>query len=221
MLLKIEKILNEVLNTFKLCNIRSFPIDCFEIARLHNFNVIKYSDLSKKKANACASLSEDACIIDKTIYYNDVQPNSRIRFSIMHELGHCILHSSSETDANRFASNILAPRIAIHYAECKNHVDVAKRFDISYEAAEYAFDDYRRWHRMAVYKMSILDKEMYQYFYNQELRKFVWNIGECTYCKKPIYNKPYKSVCPLCSTRHYMDTCLGNYEVPNNLQWYN
>lgn len=48
----------------------------------------------------------------------------------------------TEAEANFFASNILAPRMAIHYARCKNEADVARIFEVSCEAAQYAFDDY-------------------------------------------------------------------------------
>lgn len=218
--MKLEKILAEVFITVQKCNIHSYPIDCFEILRQYGFDIVRYSDLSEKKMSACFDLSEDACVIGTTIYYNDLQPHARIRFSVMHELGHHVLSSPAETDANHFASYILAPRMAIHYAGCQNHVEVAKKFDISYEAADYAFNDYRRWHRTAVYRMSILDKQFYQHFYDPDQKKFIWNIGECIYCHRPIYNDSQRHVCSLCSTRHYI-AGLGYFEVPDNLQWYN
>ena len=61
----------------------------------------------------------------------------------------------NETDANYFASNILAPRIAIHYSECKNANDVSHIFSMSYSAAEIAFDDYRRWRRYVAYHKTV------------------------------------------------------------------
>lgn len=201
--MKIEQILSKVLDVMEKCDIHSFPIDCHDIIHQYGFQIVRYSDLAPKKQNACMLLSEDACTIESTIYYNDTQVGARIRFSIMHEFGHYILESDNEAEANKFASNILAPRMAIHYAGCKNHVDVAKKFGISYEAAELAFNDYRKWHRLAAYRMSMLDKELYQHFFDEKLKKFIWNIDECIYCHEPIYNAPRIHVCPLCNLRYF------------------
>jgi hypothetical protein len=63
--------------------------------------------------------------------------------------------------------------MAIHYAKCKNVIDVAKLFGLTNEAAQYAFDDYRRWHRWTVHhKMDNFDKSMYVHFYNKEFGCF-------------------------------------------------
>lgn len=190
-----EEIQRCVLDTLITCGIHSFPIDCFHIIQQYNFKIMKYSELSTKKYQACMELSEDSCLIGDTLYYNDDSISTRIRFSIMHELGHYLLNSQAEIDANKFASYILAPRMAIHYANCKNFKDVAKLFDLSSEAAEYAFDDYRRWHRIAVYKMSELDKAMYKHFYNQEAKKFVYKEERCYGCGSMKYNGA-KCSCP-------------------------
>lgn len=228
--MKHDQILNHVFNVLFECNVHSFPFECGNLFKHYGYKVFTYEELRRKNEelyDMCKKYSDDAFRDgnSKIIAYNAETNLSRIRFSLMHELGHVVMnHRGScirnEQDANFFASNILAPRMAIHYADCKNHIDVAKRFDISYEAAEYAFDDYRRWHRTAVYRMSMLDKEMYQHFYNQGLHKFVWNVGECIYCHRPIYNDSQRHVCSLCSTRHYI-AGLGYFEVPDNLQWYN
>lgn len=118
----------------------------------------------------------------------------------MHELGHIIMNhkgfnQKNEQDANYFASNILAPRMVIHYSGCKNANQVARHFDISYKAAEYAFDDYRRWRRVAVYRMSTIDKLFYDHFYNNEYKGFVFHQSDCFWCGKPIYNRPDAYLC--------------------------
>ena len=56
----------------------------------------------------------------RIIAYDENKSPFRIRFSIMHELGHIMLGHSrecayNEQQANFFASNILAPRMAIHF----------------------------------------------------------------------------------------------------------
>ena len=193
-------------------NVKTFPIDCFYIASKMGYKVKKYNELSEKKRNACIQLSEDACLIKKTIYYNDDMPSGRIRFSIMHEIGHIVLDTENETDANYFASHILAPRMAIHYAHCKNEVDVSKIFLLTAEAARYAFDDYRRWHRMAVYKMSETDREMYNHFYNTDAKMFVYSVHDCSFCNNIIYNS-IDHECPTCKLKfryRYRNTYIND-----------
>lgn len=117
-------------------------------------------------------------------------------FTLMHELGHKILgHTNyldkhSESEANIFASNILAPRMAIHYS-CKNYRDVMNVFGLSEEASIIAFNDYKRWRRYIVAhnnKMSKLDKDLYKHFYNQRAKKFVYKHSECAICGRKMYN---------------------------------
>ena len=117
----------------------------------------------------------------------------------------------NETDANYFASNILAPRIAIHYSECKNANDVSHIFSMSYSAAEIAFDDYRRWRRYVAYhKMSVLDKAMYRHFFNSNANRFVWHLEQCWDCGREIYNQPGKEFCSICSARSGLNPDLDS-----------
>lgn len=176
-------IYKRILDVFQRCDVYQFPIDCFDILQTYEYSVKKYSELTPKKLQACMELSEDASIIERTVFYNDAKPYSRIRFSLMHELGHIILHTDNELLANHFSSNILAPRIAIHYSECKNAVDVMKYFELSEEASNYAFNDYRKWLREVKIKgMGEADKHIYNHFFEKEINKFVWKKIKCDYC---------------------------------------
>lgn len=74
---------------------------------------------------------------EKIIYFNDKNRTvQRIRFTIAHELGHCLLEhdlsktkyrnseigfaddSIEETQANVFARDILMPAVVLHYTNC-------------------------------------------------------------------------------------------------------
>ena len=101
----------------------------------------------------------------------------------------------NEAEANYFASNFLAPRMAIHYSRCKNARDVAKIFYLSEEASEIDFDDYRRWHRVAVYRMSAIDWEFSRHFYNEDAGKFVYINETCPCCgRRSIIQPPAQYV---------------------------
>lgn len=190
------------LQVFQECAVFSFPINCFHIAQQYKFKLIKYSSLPEAKRLACLILSEDACLIGNSLFYNDQMSDHRIRFSIAHELGHYILGSVDETDANQFASYLLAPRMAILYAKCMNRSDVSRVFNISEEAADYAFQDYHRWRKREVYRMSSLDRNMYAHFYNKEAKKFVYSITYCHDCNEILYNLPGVQQCDWCGKRY-------------------
>jgi Zn-dependent peptidase ImmA (M78 family) len=209
------------LKVFTDCDLHSFPINCFEILNRYELVTLAYSQLNEELRKYCKSYSEDAFNYKNKICYNDSMPIGRIRFSLMHELGHSLLkhgESSSprdEQEANYFASHILAPRMAIHYANCKNYHDVSKLFGITGEAAQYAFNDYRRWHRDIVYhKMNSFDKSLYSHFYQEDIQRFVYSIKNCVYCGEVIINLT-EDLCSNCNTSDKPNPT--NYDLDNDL----
>ncbi len=198
-----EEILWKILEVFRKCDVRSFPINCFELLKHYGYECQEYSELEPNKQEVCYQVSEDAFRLQDKVYYNDNAKFCRRRFSLMHELGHIVLNhqapytQKNEQEANFFAGNILAPRMAIHYARCKNPNDVAELFRLTYEAASYAFDDYRRWRRKAIYRMTAYDKAMYQHFYDDKEKCFVWSVRKCQRCHATLYNTT-KTICNVC-----------------------
>ena len=51
--------------------------------------------------------------------------------------------------------------------------DVSNVFDISLEAAGYAYRNYQSWIRTAARRMSAYDKAMYEHFYDTKKKKFI------------------------------------------------
>ncbi len=202
-ILTYSEIDTKIFEIFTLQNIRSFPLDCEEIAIQLGCLLYRYSELSKEKRSKCLMVSDESIKLHNRIYYNDTMSFAKIRFSIMHEIGHIVLghgeysNDNLEAQANYFSSHILAPRIAIHYSECKNYTHVAHKFGLSYEAAQYAFDDYRKWHRHAIYKMSTYDRLMYNHFYHNKFGGFVYSITNCHFCGEELFNttQPHCSNC--------------------------
>lgn len=134
-----------IFNAYKTYGISAFPIDCFEILRQHKFKIKKYSELSPIKEAACWELSEDACLIENTLYYNELAFQRRIIFTIAHELGHHFLKTSNEDDADEFASHFLAPRILIHKYRLRTADQIHDTFGLSYSASNRALKSYQEW----------------------------------------------------------------------------
>ena len=135
-------ILNQVLFVYQKCDIKSFPINCYDILKTLNIQCKKYSELSEKKRIASFMISNESYYFNDIIYYNDDRIETRIRFSLMHELGHILLkhkttqnenrNKEQEAEANFFSKNILAPPMAIYYARCEEPEDIAKIFNVLY-----------------------------------------------------------------------------------------
>lgn len=213
-----EYIKHTTLKIFKDCSIYSFPIDCFDILDHYQISVYPYSSLSDSLREHCLRYSDDALNYKGKLCYNDMMYETRIRFTLMHELGHIVLqHGESpseeqEKEADFFSSHLLAPRMAIHYAGCKNQNDVAKLFQLSQEAAQYTFDDYRRWYRRTVtHKMTPYDKAMYNYFYNSVQDCFVYSVKRCEDCGTELYNSGHT----LCNKCKSSITPLMLYQSPS------
>lgn len=142
-----------ILEVYKKCDIKAFPIDCTEILYCYGFKVFTYTylkDQNPRLYELSRNYSSDAFKCDNVIAYNDKMPNGRVRFSLMHELGHYILEHNKETpdcedEADLFASHILAPRIAIHKKNCRTAEQIHDTFGLSYCASNRALLDYRNW----------------------------------------------------------------------------
>ena len=129
-----DVILLKILETYQRLDIHSINFDCLELIQKHGYRVFTYQELLNKNPELhklCMAYSDEAYkeLATKIVAYNDTQHPYHVRFSLAHELGHIVLEhdsvsSSSDIEANYFASNFLAPRMAIHYSKCKNAADV-------------------------------------------------------------------------------------------------
>lgn len=185
----------KIIEIFVKCDIKSFPLNCEYIVKKLGCQLYKYSELPEEKRKSCLLVSDESMKLYNRIYYNDCNMSEgRARFSIMHELGHIVLNHGDyrndalEAEANYFASTILAPRIAMHYAKCTRPKHVIRLFGLTYEAATYALEDYNRWYLRASRKMDQFDRAMYSHFYNPESEKFVYSIKKCQLCGETLLN---------------------------------
>ncbi len=210
-----DKIKYSVLSIYEQCGINNLPFDCIEVLEKKGFTCIKYSQLPENKFLACMELSPDSCTLGNSIYYNDKKSKRRIRFSLMHELGHIELKTEEETVANLFASNILCPSIALYFSKLNNIREISNLFDISLECAKYAKDFYEKWlYSVKTYGLTDIDRKMYQHFYNIDTKQFVFKETQCIYCDAIIHNSN-KPICNRC------DRPLSNYSIfdsPTDLQ---
>lgn len=150
---KIEK---AVVALYKKLNITKVPIKPFVIASQLEFIVKKYSSLPRDvqielKIREKEGLSHyDPDLGTFVIYYDDSISFARVRFTIMHEIGHILLGHREESElakkmADYFAAYALAPSPLMDYYECEDYMDVANKFDVSQECADICFQRLTNW----------------------------------------------------------------------------
>lgn len=142
--------------------ISQLPVDVIKICRAEGITLFTYRSGKNfiKELNLEEHLQEnDAFSVGRIIFYDDTKPTQRQRFSIAHELGHIFLHIGKgaedatvynrepwptndpiETEANIFASRLLAPLIVLQFLNLNSAKDISECCDISYTAAKYRFD---------------------------------------------------------------------------------
>ncbi len=151
-----EEIKQKSVDILEKYNICCVPISGFEIATQMGVKVIPYSSfdvhiqelMKKKSIDGFTGINCGKY----NIFYNDSKPYKRINNTIMHEIAHIVLDhleesELAEAEANFFAKYTLAPPPLIHKLNLKSPEEIEKIFDISYEAACYAYDYYYKWLR--------------------------------------------------------------------------
>ncbi len=150
-----EFIKGEVIYIFEKFHIKCIPVSGFEIASKMGVTLIAYSGLSKEELKKAMEASDDGFLIEyngrEYIYYNDINHSyERQNWTILHEIGHILLdhtgHSKHEEDeANFFAKYAIAPPVLVYKIGATCPQDIYEVFDISYEAAKYAYGYYCSW----------------------------------------------------------------------------
>lgn len=150
-----EFIKGEVIHIFVKYNIKCIPVSGFELALKMGIILIPYSSLCKKKLQKAYEISEDGYFVEESgheyIYYNDIDCDyERQNWTVLHEIGHIVLdhigHSKrEEKEADFFAKFAIAPPVLVYKIKAKCAMDIYNSFNISYEAATYAFSYYKKW----------------------------------------------------------------------------
>ena len=139
----------EILEVYQHCGIRSFPVDCDKILETFGFKVITYKDAANgdpDELRRMKAISNDGDVVaaEATLYINETCYEKRKVFTKAHEIGHLVLFSDIEDDADNFASNLLAPRPIVYAEMLKTADDIAAYFGISIAAANRVVMDMKK-----------------------------------------------------------------------------
>lgn len=172
-----EEIKNIIVNMFVKYNVSCVPVSGFELATKIGIKVIPYSAILDSKRSLLFKKSEDGFCVEKMLgkwymYYNDAKDYGRVNNTIMHEIGHIVLDHTedselAEKEVNFFAKFTLAPPVLIHKFQLTCAEEIADIFDISFEAACYAYSYYKKWQRYGSSKYTDYEEVILRLFANE------------------------------------------------------
>lgn len=202
-------------------SITDFPVDPFSIIKNNNWGLVKYSEFAKFQGKTLREVikgfqSEDGWVYfdgkHYTIYYNDKKtPPDRIRFTLMHEIGHIYLghltdfsetalkrgglskqkYEVLEDEANAFARNVLAPAPIVKKLRLRTPQDLITAFSITCSAALT---------RLGLLRIDLKHAKNFSRYLIDYFKHFIdsfsnrWDCPNCLHTfidKKPNY-------CPIC-----------------------
>ena len=137
-------------------NICKIPIDPFEVIEKRGYLLVPFSKLnldflekSIDKQNDAFSFYEKD-IGTYIIAFDDSKPYERLRFTLMHEVGHIDLGHKGESDlakrmADYYAGYALAPSPLIYRFAGENIALIRRVFCLSNNCAEVCYTRYSNW----------------------------------------------------------------------------
>lgn len=163
------------------CKINQLPVNLAVIANFYNISIIKYSQSNDTFTGDGFSTMVDGKLI---VYYNDIDyPITRQRFTIAHELGHCLLghlkfgktyNRNSEKDfdgmdiyemqANVFARDILMPATVLHSLNIKSFEDISQLCNVSLQSAEIRFNRLLELNKRGMFNKHPLERQVHSQF---------------------------------------------------------
>ncbi len=173
-----EQIKHLVLRTFRQHKIDEIPVNPWNLARSMGIELKKYSSLSADNRKFLTTQFSGGLSwrvknpdgkSSYVIFYDDLVPIGRQRFTILHEIGHIVLrhHQDSglaDTEADFFAKYAIAPPVLIHVFGRRDYSDIAFAFGLSAECARNSLNYYNRWRRRRREKYTDYEYELVEIF---------------------------------------------------------
>ena len=163
-----EYVKSEAVDLFTRYGVRCIPISGFELAMQMGITLVPYSWLNSEKLAAAMQMSEDGFRHDnylsgrEYILFNDLKGYERSNMTVLHEVSHGVLghHDGmnddlAEAEASFFAKYAIAPPPLVHRIRPTCPEDIEEFFYISKEAAQNAYEYYRKWLRKYNYRNGV------------------------------------------------------------------
>ena len=148
-------------------NISSLPLKLSIICHNHNIDIIKNSDLDINSKARLTQNQRGKCIsVDGRFYIivNDADILPAQRYTIAHELGHLIIPTNDEYEAERFAIGILAPACVLWGCNIHSAEDIDKMCNISQASAKIRAERMEILYKRNKFLTSPLERQVFDNF---------------------------------------------------------
>ena len=148
-------------------SISSLPLKLSIICHNHNIDIIKNSDLDINSKARLTQNQRGKCVsVDGRFYIivNDADILPAQRYTIAHELGHLIIPTSDEYEAERFAIGILAPACVLWGCNIHSAEDIAKMCNISQASAKIRAERMETLYKRNKFLTSPLERQVFDNF---------------------------------------------------------
>lgn len=172
-----DEIEQKVVSLYQELSISSVPIDPFEIAKRRGYIVKPFSSFCRKsrflfiKKDLDGINYYDPELGTFVICYDESKSFDRIRFTLMHEIGHIDMGHREESELARkmadfYAAYALAPSPLIAVTSCDDYMDVAKKFKVSQMCADICFQRFLNWEKVS-FELKPYEKALVRLFQNK------------------------------------------------------
>ena len=167
-----EDIKKDIIKMYVETGINTFPIDVYCLCDRLGYICKSYSSLGKKKSERLIVYEEDGFHRFEdgkvVIYYNDAKQEGRIRFTIMHEIGHIIrkhfeYSPLAENEADWFAAYALCPPPIVGLHEVLDFTELINMFNLTSDCAYNSMNRYISWKRRSA-KLTDYEKTLINQF---------------------------------------------------------
>ena len=158
----------------------TIPVDPYKIVKKLGYRINYFSDITdpemiKELINTTDGAQDglsyyDASLETYVIWINDIDSSfkPRVKFTIMHEIGHIRMghrHGSAlaEVIANYYAAYALVPSPLPFMLNCNSCIDIIDTFDVSMDCAFYSETRCMNWD-LYCGKLKTYEKELIKYY---------------------------------------------------------
>ena len=152
-----DEIENKIVDLYIDEQINKIPINPFSIIKHEGYIAIPFSQFKQPIATASSNDEENDAFSFFSpqhntfiIVYDDEKPLIRLRFTLMHEIGHIVLGHKCESElakkeADYFAAYALAPSPLILYLADNEPTTIKNKFWVSNQCAEICANRFSNW----------------------------------------------------------------------------
>lgn len=149
------------------CRISALPVKLSQICNYYNVDIVENSMLPIHSVYSLNESQRGKTVIENGSLYiivRDTEAYQAQRYTIAHELGHIIIPTNDEYEAERFAIGVLAPACVLWGCNIHSADEISKACSISKVASEIRAQRMSVLYQRKAFLKSPLERQVYSQF---------------------------------------------------------